>query len=160
MFDHIAECLANFMKEHKVQRELLPLGFTFSFPLKQVGLTKGLLECWTKGFNCSGVVGEDVVQLLQDAIARRGVSKLLDLLNQTILHHSVYVPLNLLLGWIIFIDTLERPIELPLFILSCADLLPTIVQPTSPDRKMSDSNLFFMKPWKSYFDLFLNLIFP
>lgn len=27
---------------------------------------------WTKGFNCDGVVGEDVVQLLKDAIARRG----------------------------------------------------------------------------------------
>lgn len=72
LFDHIAECLANFMKEHKVHKELLPLGFTFSFPLKQTGLTKGLLERWTKGFNCSGVIGEDVVGLLQEAIERRG----------------------------------------------------------------------------------------
>lgn len=54
--------------------EKLPLGFTFSFPLTQLGLTKGMLARWTKGFNCSGVVGEDVVQLLKDAIARRGVS--------------------------------------------------------------------------------------
>lgn len=54
--------------------ERLPLGFTFSFPLLQLGLTKGLLVRWTKGFNCSGVVGEDVVQLLKDAIARRGVN--------------------------------------------------------------------------------------
>lgn len=72
LFDHIAECLANFMKEHGVQKELLPLGFTFSFPLNQMGLTRGLLERWTKGFNCSGVVGEDVVRLLQEAIERRG----------------------------------------------------------------------------------------
>ncbi|GLV44227.1 Hexokinase A [Carabus blaptoides fortunei] len=72
LFDHIAECLANFMKEHGVQKELLPLGFTFSFPLNQMGLTRGLLERWTKGFNCSGVVGEDVVLLLQEAIERRG----------------------------------------------------------------------------------------
>lgn len=62
------------MKEHGVQKELLPLGFTFSFPLNQMGLTRGLLERWTKGFNCSGVVGEDVVRLLQEAIERRGVS--------------------------------------------------------------------------------------
>lgn len=54
--------------------ERLPLGFTFSFPLQQLGLTKGLLVKWTKGFNCSDVVDEDVVQLLKDAIARRGVS--------------------------------------------------------------------------------------
>uniref|UniRef100_U5EI93 Phosphotransferase n=1 Tax=Corethrella appendiculata TaxID=1370023 RepID=U5EI93_9DIPT len=72
LFDHIAECLSNFMREHKVNTERLPLGFTFSFPLRQLGLTKGILARWTKGFNCSGVVGEDVVQLLKDAIARRG----------------------------------------------------------------------------------------
>ncbi|XP_046801811.1 hexokinase type 2 [Lucilia cuprina] len=72
LFDHIAECLANFMNEHDVYKERLPLGFTFSFPLTQLGLTKGLLVTWTKGFNCAGVVNEDVVQLLKDAIARRG----------------------------------------------------------------------------------------
>ncbi|XP_055371114.1 hexokinase type 2 [Condylostylus longicornis] len=72
LFDHIAECLANFIKEQGLQKERLPLGFTFSFPLIQLGLTKGLLVRWTKGFNCEGVVGEDVVQLLKDAIARRG----------------------------------------------------------------------------------------
>ncbi|XP_049872313.1 hexokinase type 2 isoform X3 [Pectinophora gossypiella] len=72
LFDHIAECLANFMKEHGVYEERLALGFTFSFPLKQLGLTKGILQRWTKGFSCSGVVGEDVVQGLKDAIARRG----------------------------------------------------------------------------------------
>lgn len=73
LFDHIAQCLADFMKEQDVHTEKLPLGFTFSFPLRQVGLTKGLLERWTKGFNCSGVVGLDVVQLLKDALARRNV---------------------------------------------------------------------------------------
>lgn len=72
LFDHIAECLANFMKEHDVYEERLALGFTFSFPLKQEGLTKGILQRWTKGFSCSDVVGEDVVQGLKDAIARRG----------------------------------------------------------------------------------------
>ncbi|XP_045522385.1 hexokinase type 2 isoform X2 [Pieris brassicae] len=76
LFDHIAECLANFMKENDVYKERLALGFTFSFPLRQLGLTKGLLQRWTKGFSCSGVVGEDVVQGLKDAIARRGDLKL------------------------------------------------------------------------------------
>lgn len=55
-------------------QEKLPLGFTFSFPLQQLGLTKGILSRWTKGFNCEGVEGEDVVRLLKEAIARRGVS--------------------------------------------------------------------------------------
>jgi hexokinase len=52
----------------------LPLGFTFSFPLRQAGLTKGYLCSWTKGFNCSGVVNEDVVRLLKEAIKRRKVN--------------------------------------------------------------------------------------
>ncbi|XP_065219169.1 hexokinase type 2 isoform X1 [Planococcus citri] len=72
LFDHIAECLINFMKDQGVSNERLPLGFTFSFPLRQLGLTKGLLSQWTKGFNCSGVVGEDVVQKLKEALERRG----------------------------------------------------------------------------------------
>ncbi|KAK7578137.1 hypothetical protein V9T40_010342 [Parthenolecanium corni] len=72
LFDHIADCLIKFMKDHNVYKEQLPLGFTFSFPLKQLGLTKGLLSQWTKGFNCSGVVGEDVVSMLKDALNRRG----------------------------------------------------------------------------------------
>ncbi|KAI5697886.1 hypothetical protein M8J76_011345 [Diaphorina citri] len=72
LFDHIAECLADFMRDNDVASERLPLGFTFSFPLTQVGLTKGLLSQWTKGFSCSGVQGEDVVRLLEEALERRG----------------------------------------------------------------------------------------
>lgn len=45
-----------------------PLGFTFSFPCRQEGLASARLSTWTKGFTCSGVVNEDVVKLLQDAI--------------------------------------------------------------------------------------------
>lgn len=56
LFDHIAECLADFISDNKIQHEVLPLGFTFSFPCQQVGLTRGLLIKWTKGFNASGVV--------------------------------------------------------------------------------------------------------
>jgi len=52
----------------------LPLGFTFSFPLRQVGLTKGYLNSWTKGFECSGVIDKDVVELLKEAIERRKVN--------------------------------------------------------------------------------------
>lgn len=76
LFDHIAKCLAEFANELNIQDEVLPLGFTFSFPCQQIGLTKGLLIKWTKGFNCEGVVDKNVVELLEDAIRRRNVSKL------------------------------------------------------------------------------------
>ena len=71
LFDHIASCLASFVKERKLEDEILPLGFTFSFPLIQDGLTKGRLAQWTKGFKCSSVEGFDVVDLLKQAIERR-----------------------------------------------------------------------------------------
>lgn len=48
-----------------------PLGFTFSFPCKQEGLASARLTSWTKGFSCSGVVNEDVVKLLQEAISEK-----------------------------------------------------------------------------------------
>ena len=73
LFDHIAECLATFMKDHDlIHREKLPLGFTFSFPCKQEGLTCAKLVNWTKGFKASNVEGNDVVQLLREACIRRG----------------------------------------------------------------------------------------
>lgn len=47
--------------------------------MKAVGVTplfcpQSTLISWTKGFRCSGVEGQDVVQLLRDAIKRQGVS--------------------------------------------------------------------------------------
>jgi len=48
LFDHIAACLAAFMKERGIEKEVLPLGFTFSFPCKQKGLAVGELITWTK----------------------------------------------------------------------------------------------------------------
>lgn len=38
LFDHIAECLANFMEKLKIKDKKLPLGFTFSFPCHQTKL--------------------------------------------------------------------------------------------------------------------------
>uniref|UniRef100_A0A8C8JI53 Phosphotransferase n=1 Tax=Oncorhynchus tshawytscha TaxID=74940 RepID=A0A8C8JI53_ONCTS len=72
LFDHIAACLAEFLESLELKDQTLPLGFTFSFPCEQKDIDKSLLIHWTKGFNCSGVVGEDVVRLLREAIHRRG----------------------------------------------------------------------------------------
>ncbi|KAK9509081.1 hypothetical protein O3M35_006479 [Rhynocoris fuscipes] len=71
LFEHIANCLDNFTKEHKVNNEKLGLGFTFSFPLFQQGLGKGVLVRWTKGFKCEGVVDHDVVELLRNALDKK-----------------------------------------------------------------------------------------
>ncbi len=54
--------------EKSLNEVFIYLGFTFSFPCKQESLASARLSEWTKGFSCSGVVNEDVVQLLQEAI--------------------------------------------------------------------------------------------
>ncbi|CAG9769174.1 unnamed protein product [Ceutorhynchus assimilis] len=72
LFDHIAQCLADFVEKQGLQGEVLPLGFTFSFPLVQRGLRSGILVRWSKGFNIPEVVDGDVVQWLTEALERRG----------------------------------------------------------------------------------------
>ncbi|KAI9721260.1 MAG: hypothetical protein M1812_002422 [Candelaria pacifica] len=48
--------------------EIFDLGFTFSFPVHQVGINKGTLMRWTKGFNIEDAIGKDVCALLQTEI--------------------------------------------------------------------------------------------
>uniref|UniRef100_A0A674ANX0 Hexokinase-2 n=1 Tax=Salmo trutta TaxID=8032 RepID=A0A674ANX0_SALTR len=72
LFDHIAECLANFLEKLGIKNQKLPLGFTFSFPCQQTKLDESILVSWTKGFKSHGVEGRDVVSLLRKAIKKRG----------------------------------------------------------------------------------------
>ncbi|KAJ0056179.1 hypothetical protein NL108_003473, partial [Boleophthalmus pectinirostris] len=72
LFDHVAECLGDFMEKHHIKDKKLPVGFTFSFPCQQTKLDEGYLITWTKRFKASGVEGMDVVQLLNKAIKKRG----------------------------------------------------------------------------------------
>ncbi|KAL2092192.1 hypothetical protein ACEWY4_011990 [Coilia grayii] len=72
LFDHIAECLANFLSKLGIKDKKLPLGFTFSFPCQQTKLDESILVSWTKGFKASGVEGKDVVGMLRAAIKKRG----------------------------------------------------------------------------------------
>ncbi|EYC37234.1 hypothetical protein Y032_0813g2481 [Ancylostoma ceylanicum] len=72
LFAHIADCIAKFASEQGVPSgKKLPLGFTFSFPCRQQGLTSGRLISWTKGFSVSGCEGQDVCAMLKEACNRR-----------------------------------------------------------------------------------------
>jgi len=121
LFDHIAHCLSNFMKaEHLIDYgKTYPLGFTFSFPCNQKGLASATLSQWTKGFDCEGVVGEDVVKFLQNAIDKRGDIKVdvLALVNDTVgtLLANAYADQNTRIGLILgtgsnacYIENLEN----------------------------------------------------
>ncbi|XP_029018923.1 hexokinase-2 isoform X2 [Betta splendens] len=72
LFDHIVDCLANFMEKMDIKDKKLPLGFTFSFPCQQTKLDESVLISWTKRFRSSGVEGRDVVSLLRKSIKNRG----------------------------------------------------------------------------------------
>uniref|UniRef100_A0A8C3G1W4 hexokinase n=1 Tax=Cyclopterus lumpus TaxID=8103 RepID=A0A8C3G1W4_CYCLU len=72
LFDHVAECLGDFMEKHKIKDKKLPVGLTFSFPCQQTKLDEGILITWSKRFKASGVEGMDVVKLLNKAIKKRG----------------------------------------------------------------------------------------
>ncbi|KAJ4941630.1 hypothetical protein JOQ06_011508 [Pogonophryne albipinna] len=72
LFDHIADCLANFLEKLGIKDKKLPLGFTFSFPCQQTKLDESVLVYWTKSFRAYGVEGKDVVSLLKKSIQKRG----------------------------------------------------------------------------------------
>ena len=76
LFAFIAQQIKNFLSIHhgerleniaigQADRKYLRLGVTFSFPVYQHGINKGVLMRWTKGFNIQEAVGQDVCSLLQ-----------------------------------------------------------------------------------------------
>lgn len=85
-FGFIAQCLKDFLKKKGDLGKTRRLGFTFSFPVRQVGVASGDLVCWTKGFRVSGVLGKDVAALLDEAFVKNGVTgvKVSALINDTV----------------------------------------------------------------------------
>lgn len=65
--------------------EIFRLGFTFSFPVQQIGINKGILMRWTKGFDIPDAIGKDVCELLQTEIDKLGLPvKVAALVNDTV----------------------------------------------------------------------------
>ncbi|XP_010249484.1 PREDICTED: hexokinase-1 [Nelumbo nucifera] len=90
LFDYIAAELAKFVKTEGEDFHLSPgrqreLGFTFSFPVRQLSITSGTLIKWTKGFSIEDVVGQDVVLELTKALEKQGLDmRVAALVNDTI----------------------------------------------------------------------------
>ncbi|XP_039118973.1 hexokinase-1-like [Dioscorea cayenensis subsp. rotundata] len=92
LFDFIAAELEDFVNSegegfHFPDDDYRPreIGFTFSFPVKQSSIASGVLVKWTKGFNITNMVGEDVVAELSRAMAKRDVNmRVAALVNDTI----------------------------------------------------------------------------
>ncbi len=72
-------------KEGYRDENIFRLGFTFSFPVQQVGINKGALIRWTKGFDIAEAVGQDICGLLQTEIDALGLPvRVAALVNDTV----------------------------------------------------------------------------
>ncbi|KAL8729209.1 MAG: hypothetical protein Q9181_005071 [Wetmoreana brouardii] len=85
LFSFLAKQIESFLKTHHndhfeeyhqrrqagetvTDEHFFQLGFTFSFPVHQIGINKGHLIRWTKGFDIADAIGKDVCALLQSEI--------------------------------------------------------------------------------------------
>lgn len=79
LFAFLAKQVEIFLKTHHNEKfeahlrrpstqQYLDLGFTFSFPVNQLGINRGKLIRWTKGFDIDEAIGQDVCALLQKEI--------------------------------------------------------------------------------------------
>ncbi|KZO93239.1 hypothetical protein CALVIDRAFT_546729 [Calocera viscosa TUFC12733] len=88
LFNYIADSVDHFLTTADVpltEDETLYLGLTFSFPVEQTAINKGKLLSWTKGFAATHAIGNDVMQMLQDALDRRHIHvKCAALINDTV----------------------------------------------------------------------------
>lgn len=77
LFDTFAQFIIAFLDENKdiISNVVPPLtsGFVFSFPIRQTKIAHGKLLFWGKEFIAEGVVGKDVVGLLDKALKKRGL---------------------------------------------------------------------------------------
>ncbi|XLS49927.1 hypothetical protein HN51_010604 [Arachis hypogaea] len=89
-FDFIASSLKEFVEKEGDDSELSvarrkELGFTFSFPIKQISVCSGILITWTKGFSIVDMVRKDVPACLQEALVQKGLDlRVAALVNDTV----------------------------------------------------------------------------
>jgi hexokinase len=90
LWTFVVEKLQDFIEKNDLHKEYntenpMPLGFTFSYPATQSRLDHAILKTWTKGFDISGVEGQDVAQQLRDAIKARSLPlELICVVNDTV----------------------------------------------------------------------------
>jgi hexokinase len=111
LFDYLAECVKDFMLLKNMPIDVkVPMGFTFSFPMKQHSLHSAELVTWTKSFNCPSVVGCDVVQLLQTSLRKHGMKNIevLCILNDTTGTLVIYNPISVTKSILMAISSFSR----------------------------------------------------
>lgn len=74
LFDYLAGFTHRFLKQRNLLNtpEPIPMGFTFAFPCIRKALNRAVLSRWTKSLHVDGVIGEEVVGMLEAAFSRKG----------------------------------------------------------------------------------------
>ena len=81
LFGFIADCMASITE----QGESMYLGNTFSFPCRQEDINEAYLINWTKEIATSGVVGQNINQLLAEALKEKNINiEPVALINDTV----------------------------------------------------------------------------
>lgn len=87
LFAAIARYIKIFLTKHAKRikkfgyKKPYPLGFTFSFSLKQTAIDQAILKKPSKGFRLSGLANKDVVQFLRRAISAQGLNDLVEVVS-------------------------------------------------------------------------------
>ncbi|KAF9701599.1 hypothetical protein EKO04_000737 [Ascochyta lentis] len=90
LFGFIAQELEDFVKSKGLDKKYskgkpMPLGFTFSYPATQARIDHAVLKTWTKGFDISGVEGQDVARLLREKTEERNLPiEIICVINDTV----------------------------------------------------------------------------
>lgn len=85
LFEAIAGYVHKFLRDHEFTGAYA-LGYTFSFPVRLLGIDEGVLVKWTKDFSATGVQGKKIVALQRQALTRKGVGNvsIVALANDTV----------------------------------------------------------------------------
>ena len=92
LFDFIAKQVKNFITKYMKAQSMMmkkkkayPIGFTFSYPMRQKSINSGELICWTKGFGIKDTTGKCLVELLQNSLTEQKVNgTVFAILNDTV----------------------------------------------------------------------------
>ena len=86
LFDFITNTVRSYLTENSIDTsEQIRMGLSWSFPVDLSGIASARHKEWTKGWDVSGVVGEDIVALMHAAFKRGaiGSAKIVALCNDT-----------------------------------------------------------------------------
>jgi len=87
LFGLIVTTIKKYVENNNIDSKAeMKFGLTWSFPVKQTGVASGICDPWTKGWDISGVVGQDPVLLLKEALTAENVNnvRIMAMCNDTV----------------------------------------------------------------------------